>query len=104
MVACFGLCQERGLPILAVIFNNHGYASQQGGLEAHYPDGYGARGGGRELATAILPRPDYAKLVEAFGGWGQAVDHPAEIMPAIKRGMEAVEVGKPALLDVSLAW
>jgi thiamine pyrophosphate-dependent acetolactate synthase large subunit-like protein len=104
VVACFGLCQERGMPILTVIFNNHGYASQQGGLEHHYPDGYGARGGGRELATAITPRPAYPKLVEAFGGWGQAVDHPAEIIPALKRGIEAVQEGKPALVDVSVAW
>jgi len=103
-VACFGLCQERGMPILTVVFNNHGYASQQGGLEHHYPDGYGARGGGRELATAITPRPAYSKLVEAFGGWGQAVDHPAEIIPALQRGIAAVQEGKPALVDVSLAW
>jgi acetolactate synthase-1/2/3 large subunit len=104
VVACFGLCQERSMPILTVIFNNHGYASQQGGLEKHYPDGYGARGGGRELATAIAPRPAYPKLVEAFGGWGQAVNHPAEIIPALKRGIEVVQEGRPALVDVSLAW
>jgi hypothetical protein len=29
---------------------------------------------------------------------------PAQIMPAIKRGIEAVQEGKPALVDVSLAW
>ena len=57
VVVCFGLCQERRRPILTVIFNNPGYASQQGGLEHHYSDGYGARSGGRELATAISPRP-----------------------------------------------
>ena len=104
VVACFGLCHERGMPILTVIFNNHGYASMQGGLDQHYPAGYGARGGGRTLATAIMPRPDYPKLVEAFGGWGQKVDHPEEIIPALKRGIEVVQEGKPALVDVSLAW
>ena len=104
VVACYGLCQERRMPILTVIFNNHGYASMQGGLAHHYPDGYGARGGGRELATSITPRPDYPKLVEAFGGWGQAVDHPAEIVPALQRGIKAVQEGMPALVDVSLAW
>jgi acetolactate synthase I/II/III large subunit len=104
VVACFGLCQERCLPILTVIFNNHGYASMQGGLALHYPNGYGARGGGRELATSITPRPAYPKLVEAFGGWGQAVDHPAEIVPALQRGIKAVQEGMPALVDVSLAW
>ncbi len=104
VVACYGLCQERRMPILTVILNNHGYASMQGGLAHHYPDGYGARGGGRELATAITPRPAYAKLVEAFGGWGQAVDHPAEIVPALQRGIKTAQEGMPALVDVSVAW
>jgi hypothetical protein len=63
-----------------------------------------AKGGGRELATAITPRPDYPKLVEAFGEWGQAVDHPAEIVPALQRGINTVQEGLPALLDVSLVW
>jgi acetolactate synthase-1/2/3 large subunit len=92
------------LTVVAVIFNNHGYASMQGGLAHHYPDGYGARGGGRVLATAITPRPAYSKLVEAFGGWGQAVGHPAEIVPALQRGIKAVHEGMPAQVDVSLAW
>jgi acetolactate synthase-1/2/3 large subunit len=104
VVACFGLCQERGMPMLTVIFNNHGYASMQRGLAHHYPDGYGARGGGRQLATAIAPRPAYPKLAEAFGGWGQTVDHPADIVPALQRGIKAVQEGVPALVDVSLAW
>ena len=103
VVSCYGLCQEYDLPILTVIFNNHGYASQQGGLEKLYPEGFGARDNHR-WATTILPRPDYAKFVEAYGGWGQAVDNPAEIIPAIKRGIDVVKEGKPALVDVSLAW
>ncbi len=32
------------------------------------------------------------------------MDHPAEIMPALKRGIKAVREGKPALVDVSVAW
>jgi hypothetical protein len=32
------------------------------------------------------------------------VDHPAEIVPALKRGIAAVREGKPALVDVSVAW
>ena len=104
VVSCYGLCQEYGLPILTVIFNNHGYASQQRGIDTHYPGGFGARGGGRRLATSIEPRPDYPKFVEAFGGWGQAVDQPADIIPAILQGIQVVKDGRPALIDVSLAW
>jgi hypothetical protein len=47
---------------------------------------------------------DEGEIFEAFGGWGQAVDHPAEIIPALQRGNAAVQEGKPALVDVSLAW
>jgi hypothetical protein len=83
--------------------HNHS-TGEEGGLEHHYPDGHGARRGGCELATIIMPRPAYPQLVEAFGGWGQAVDHPAEIIPTLKRGIAAMREGKPALVDVSVAW
>jgi hypothetical protein len=33
-----------------------------------------------------------------------AVDHPAEITPALKRGIETMREGNPALVDVSVAW
>lgn len=102
VISCYGLCQEYDLPILTVIYNNHGYASQQGALEKFYPEGFGARDDHR-WATSIKPRPEYAKLAEVFGGWGQAVNHPSEIVPAIRKGIEAVNEGKPAIVDVALA-
>ena len=102
IVASFGLCQEYHLPILTVIFNNSGYASQQGSLEKWYPDGFAHRSG-QHLGTSIGPRPEYAKIVEAFGGCGEAVDRPQDVVPAIKRGIEAVKEGKPAVVDVLLA-
>ncbi len=104
VLACYGMCQEYSLPILTVIFNNDGYVSQQRHLEEFYPEGFGARGGGQNLATIIRPRPDYPKLIEAFGGWGRAISHPQEIIPAIRKGIEEVQDGRPALVDVSLAW
>jgi hypothetical protein len=45
-----------------------------------------------------------SQAVSAFGGYSQAVDYPAEIMPALKRGIVAVREGKPALADVSVVW
>jgi len=42
---------------------------------------------------------DYAAMARAFGGYGERVDRPEEIVPAIKRGIAATERGEPALLE-----
>ena len=42
---------------------------------------------------------DYAAMARAFGGYGERVSDPAEIIPAIKRGIEQTEAGTPALLE-----
>ena len=42
---------------------------------------------------------DYAAMARAFGGYGERVEKPGEIVPAIKRGIEATEKGQPALLE-----
>ncbi|HUA76313.1 MAG TPA: thiamine pyrophosphate-requiring protein [Acetobacteraceae bacterium] len=42
---------------------------------------------------------DYAAMARAFGGYGERVDRPDEIVPAIKRGIAATERGQPALLE-----
>ncbi|MCZ6888653.1 MAG: thiamine pyrophosphate-requiring protein [Gammaproteobacteria bacterium] len=41
----------------------------------------------------------YADMAKAFGGHGERITDPAEIVPAIKRGIEATESGTPALLE-----
>lgn len=42
---------------------------------------------------------DYAAMARAFGGYGERVTEPAEIVAAIKRGIAATEAGQPALLE-----
>ena len=42
---------------------------------------------------------NYAGMARAFGGYGERVTEPGEIMPAIKRGIEQTQEGKPALLE-----
>jgi acetolactate synthase-1/2/3 large subunit len=41
----------------------------------------------------------YADMAKAFGAYGERVTDPAEIVPAIKRGMKMTEEGQPALLE-----
>jgi acetolactate synthase I/II/III large subunit len=42
---------------------------------------------------------DYAAMARAFGGYGERITAPEEIIPAIKRGIEQTRAGKPALLE-----
>ncbi|MEX1019609.1 MAG: thiamine pyrophosphate-requiring protein [Litorilinea sp.] len=42
---------------------------------------------------------NYAEMAKAFGGYGERVTTPAEIVPAIRRGIAQTEAGKPALLE-----
>ena len=42
---------------------------------------------------------DYAAMARAFGGHGERVTAPGEIVPAIRRGIEKTREGVPALLE-----
>lgn len=98
----FGAAQEHALPILVVLFNNAGYLSQKGDVATYYPHGSAVQS--RKFAgTSITPRPLYAKLAEAYGGYGERVELPAGLRPALARGLEEVGKGRLALIDVVLA-
>ncbi|HUN50370.1 MAG TPA: thiamine pyrophosphate-requiring protein [Candidatus Sulfotelmatobacter sp.] len=42
---------------------------------------------------------DYAAMARAFGGYGERVINPGDIVPAIRRGIEQTRKGVPALLE-----
>jgi acetolactate synthase I/II/III large subunit len=42
---------------------------------------------------------DYAAMMRAFGGYGERVTRPEEIVPSIRRGIEQTKAGVPALLE-----
>jgi acetolactate synthase-1/2/3 large subunit len=99
--AAFGACQELGLPLFVVLFDNAGYASQKNDVVREYPDGWAVRTR-KFVGTSITPRPDYAMLARAFGGHGEKVEKPAEVRAALKRGLDAIAQGRLALLHVVL--
>ena len=43
---------------------------------------------------------DYVKVAEGLGGYGEKVENPADIIPAIQRAQKETEAGKPALLEI----
>ncbi len=102
VVASFGASQELRLPLLVVLFNNAGYLSQKLDVEREYPDGAAVRT--KHFAgLSILPRPDYPAIARAYGGYGEAVERPSEVRPALLRGLEAVAKGQLALIEMVLA-
>lgn len=80
-----------GLPVVGVMGNDGVWNNIKTFHRFSFPD--------RLVATDLGRRP-YHAVVSGLGGYGEAVDDPAEITPALER---AEESGLPALVDVHLA-
>jgi thiamine pyrophosphate-dependent acetolactate synthase large subunit-like protein len=52
---------------------------------------------GTSIAADLAPRTRYDKVVEALGGYGELVERPADIRPALERAFKA---GVPACINV----
>jgi acetolactate synthase-1/2/3 large subunit len=79
------------LPFICVIGNDQ----QWGMIERGQSDAFGAD---RLVAAKLGDRP-YDKMVEALGGYGERVEDPEQIRPALERARDS---GKPACLNVML--
>jgi acetolactate synthase-1/2/3 large subunit len=99
--AVYGAAQEHDLPFLTIMFNNHGYLSQKSAVPKYYPNGNAVQTGNYS-GLHIGPAPEYWKIIEAFGGYGEKVEEPGEVRAAITRGLEAVSKGQAAFLDIRL--
>jgi acetolactate synthase-1/2/3 large subunit len=95
--ACFGLSQEYQIPFLTVLFDNKSYAAMKQ-HSMYYPEGYSVKEG--RYYGVDIPKLDYVKLTEAFGGYGEAVEDPAEVESALLRALEQERNGRLALLDM----
>lgn len=76
------------IPILSILLNNFSMAIELKVMPVSTE---------RYRSTDISG--DYAAMARAFGAYGERVTEPAEIIPAIQRGIEATERGEPALLE-----
>jgi acetolactate synthase-1/2/3 large subunit len=55
--------------------------------------------GGRFIATDFTAQPDFVALAGAHGCHGERVDRPDEIRPALERALQAVQGGRPAVVE-----
>lgn len=76
------------IPILSILMNNFSMAVEIPIMQKS-TEKYGS--------TNISG--NYADMAKAFGGHGERITDPSDIIPAIKRGIQATEDGTPALLE-----
>jgi acetolactate synthase-1/2/3 large subunit len=90
---------HHGAPFLVVIYTNRSYSTGTTRLTGSY---------GKESFAAksnfeggyFDPPIDFAREAEAAGAYGETVRDPAEIMPALRRGLAQTRDGKPAVISV----
>ncbi|MFI5338698.1 MAG: thiamine pyrophosphate-requiring protein [Candidatus Methylomirabilales bacterium] len=88
------------LPILVVIFNNECWGAVRKTTEGLFPKGWAKKTGVFPLSD-LKPSPAYEKIVEAHGGYGERVEKPEQVGPALRRALKAVrEEGRQAVLNV----
>jgi acetolactate synthase I/II/III large subunit len=90
------------IPTLTVIFNNGMWAAVHRSTLSMYPDGYAARSDEPPFAT-LRPSPDYARVAEGSGAWAVRVTEPGQLKAALRRALDEVRGGRPAVLDVAVA-
>jgi acetolactate synthase-1/2/3 large subunit len=91
--------RAENLATLTIVSNNQTWFAVKRATLDVYPDGRAAKTNVMPL-TELKPSPDYEKVIETCGGRGEKVEKPADLMPALRRSLDAVRAGTPALLNV----
>ncbi|MBI4640143.1 MAG: thiamine pyrophosphate-requiring protein [Candidatus Tectomicrobia bacterium] len=98
--SCHFVSRASDLPILVVIFNNQCWNAVKSAARGVHPDGWAVKTNNFPLSE-LSPTPDFEKIVTAFGGYGEKVERPEEVIPALHRALRAVrEEKRQAVLNV----
>jgi acetolactate synthase-1/2/3 large subunit len=87
-------------PFLSIIFNNARYNAPRSALRGTYQGASYSERTGVWVGSDIVPSPDYAAVARACHAWGQVVEEPGDVAPAIKAALEQVHNGTTAVLDM----
>ncbi|HEY6831836.1 MAG TPA: thiamine pyrophosphate-dependent enzyme [Pseudolabrys sp.] len=89
------------IPLLNVMHNNRGYHQEVMHVQRMADRRSRVLNDG-PIGTQIMgPDIDYAKLAQSMGWWASGpITDPKELAPALKRAVEVVKAGEPALVDV----
>ena len=87
---------------MAIVYQNRSYST--GTLRIDRVYGKDSYAGKADYDGGYFDPPiDFAKEAEAAGAYGENVTDPAEIEPALRRGLKNIREGRPAVISVWLA-
>jgi acetolactate synthase-1/2/3 large subunit len=89
-----------GKPFLQIVYQNRSYSTGVTGVTSMYPESYAAKAGFE--GGYFDPPIDFAAEARAWGAYGENVKEPGEIAPALRRGLEQIRKGTPAVIAVWL--
>jgi acetolactate synthase-1/2/3 large subunit len=87
------------LPTLTMVLNNSQWGAVRRATLAMYPHGLAAKANSLPVVD-LTPSPDYEKVTQAFGGYGERVEDPQKLAPAIERALNKVAAGTQVTLNV----
>jgi thiamine pyrophosphate-dependent acetolactate synthase large subunit-like protein len=90
------------IPLLSIMHNNRAYQREVMHLQQMASRRCRGMDGLAEVGN-VMKRPniDFAHLAQSMGVWAEGpITDPDDLAPAIKRAIEIVEQGEPALIDV----
>jgi acetolactate synthase-1/2/3 large subunit len=92
---------RHGAPFLVVVYTNRSYSTGTSQVASMFgKDGYAARSNFE--GGYFDPPIDFAKEAEAAGAYGETVRDPADVMPALQRGLRETREGRPAVVSIWL--
>ena len=98
--ACHFVSTAYQLPILIIIYNNQCYNAVKWATRDLYPEGRAVRKNLYPLSE-LQPTANFERICEAFGGYGERVESPDQVGPALERALYAVKQEKrQALLNM----
>ncbi len=98
--ACHFVSRAFNLPILVVIFNNQCWNAVRWSTQRLHPNGWAVKNNHFPLSE-LSPAPAYEMICEANGGYGERVEDPKELIPALQRALRVIrEEKRQALLNV----
>jgi acetolactate synthase-1/2/3 large subunit len=90
--------QQNNAPFMCVIYQNRSYTTGVVGVTRSYgSDSYAQKEG--FTGGYFDPPIDFAKEAEAAGAYGENVRDPADVEPALRRGLAEVRNGRTAVLS-----
>lgn len=93
------MAAEMRTPFLSVIINNDGYRASRLPVFDLFPQG-ASMSAKEAVGTDFHSAPDFSMLADACHAHGERVEALAELVPALSRGLKAIDGGRAAILDV----